>query len=397
MGIQIVQSKKRFELKDTFRYNFDKNQLYEAYNFLNTIKECSNSPLIELKNMSNFLGLNKLFVKDENRRCILKSFKILGATYAISKYICEKLNLNIEKITFNDLKSKEIKKQLGDITFTTCSDGNHGRAVAWACNQLGYKSVIYLNKGTDLARADAIKDLGGKAIITALNYDDTVRYANKTAKENGWIIIQDTSWEGYKEIPIWIMRGYSKMAQECISVLESDNTLPTHIFVQAGVGAMAGGVTAFLSNYFNENNMPLITVIEPTNAACYFESCSANDGHIHKITGDLESIMAGLACGEPIKEGWEVLKNYASHFIKCDDEIAIQGMKILKIPLQGDESITSGESGAVSMGLIYNIMLNSEYKYIKELLNLDSKSNILIFSTEGDTAPLKYRKLIWEV
>lgn len=397
MKIQIIENKKRFELKDTFRYNFDKNQLYEAYNFLNTIKECKESPLIELKEMSQFLGLNKIYVKDENRRCNLKSFKILGATYAISKYICNELNIRIDEITFENLKQKEIKEQVGDIIFTTCSDGNHGRAVAWASNQLGYNSVIYLNKGTDKSRADAIEELGGKAIITELNYDDTVRYANKIAKENEWIVIQDTSWEGYNDIPVWIMRGYSKMVQECINELEGSNSLPTHIFVQAGVGAMAGGVTAFLANYFNEENMPLITIVEPTNAACYFESCSANDGDIHTISGELESIMVGLACGEPVKEGWDVIKNYASHFIKCHDHMAIQGMKIFKVPLHGDESITSGESGAVSMGLIYNIMLNPEYKYIKDMLNLNDESMILLFSTEGDTAPLKYRKIIWEV
>ncbi len=397
MKIQIIENKKRFELKDTFRYNFDKNELYEAYNFLNTVKECNESPLIRLNEMSKFLGVKNLYVKDENKRCDLKSFKILGATYAISKFICNKLNLRIDELTFEDLRKKEIKERVGNIIFTTCSDGNHGRAVAWASQQLGCKSVIYLNRGTDKSRADAIEELGGKAIITEFNYDDTVRYANKMAKENDWVVIQDTSWEGYTDIPVWIMRGYSKMVQECINELECCKSLPTHVFVQAGVGAMAGGVTAFLANYFNEENMPLITVVEPTTAACYFESCSANDGHIHTISGDLESIMVGLACGEPVKEGWEVLKNYASHFIKCNDDIAIQGMKILKVPLQGDESITSGESGAVSMGLIYNIMLNTEYNYIKDILQLSDESNILIFSTEGDTAPLKYRKIIWEV
>jgi len=193
------------------------------------------------------------------------------------------------------------------------------------------------------------------------------------------------------------MRGYSKMVHESIDELESKKSLPTHIFVQAGVGAMAGGVTAFLANYFKEDNMPLITIVEPTNAACYFETCSANDGYIHTISGDLDSIMVGLACGEPVKEGWEVINNYASHYIKCLDDIAIQGMKILKVPLQGDESITSGESGAVSMGLMYNIMLNPEYKYIRDMIKLNNESNILIFSTEGDTAPLKYRKIIWGV
>jgi len=187
------------------------------------------------------------------------------------------------------------------------------------------------------------------------------------------------------------------MVQECIKELKANNSVPTHIFVQAGVGAMAGGVTAFLANYFSDKNMPLITIVEPTNAACYFESSSANDGVIHTISGDLVSIMVGLACGEPVKEGWDVIKNYASHFIKCHDDMAIQGMKILKVPLQGDKSITSGESGAVSMGLIYNIMLNPEYNYIKDMLKLNEESNVLIFSTEGDTAPLKYRKIIWEV
>ena len=172
----------------------------------------------------------------------------------------------------------DARKLIGDITFVTCSDGNHGRGVAWTAKELGLKAVIYLPKGSAFIRVQAIRELGSEAIVTNLNYDDTVRYALKKARENGWQMVQDTSWLGYTEIPKWIMQGYSAMGYEAfLQIKDLGAKMPTHVFLQAGVGAMAGGVLGAYVNLFKENH-PIVIIMEPTYAACMFKSASINDG-----------------------------------------------------------------------------------------------------------------------
>ncbi|GIM29257.1 PLP-dependent lyase/thiolase [Clostridium polyendosporum] len=396
-GIKMIYRSNREEVKRSkFPSFLTIDKLEEVKSFHKTMNNYKKTPLVNLNSLAKELGLRSILVKDESKRGGLNSFKVLGSSYAIAKLICKRLNLRLKDVNFNYLKSEEVKNKTGEITFVTCSDGNHGRGVAWTAREIGQKAVVYLPKGTARRRVEAIIELGAKAIVTDLNYDDTVRYAVKIAQENNWEIVQDTAWEGYTEIPIWIMQGYAAMAYEALEQIEEMGIKkPTHMFIQAGVGAMAGAVLGFCVNYFNGKH-PITTVIEPVNAACMFRSAEINDGKPHGVIGGLETIMAGLACGEPILYGWEILRDFSDAFSMCPDYVTARGMRILANPLENDEKVISGESGAVGTGFISLIMQRKELTEIKEKLALNQNSTVILFSTEGATDPVNYRSVVWD-
>jgi diaminopropionate ammonia-lyase len=370
-------------------------QLKKVRHIHDSIPDCMATPLVQLSGLAEYLGVKSVFVKNESKRGTINSFKILGATYAVSKLICDRLGLDVGSVTFDSLKSPEVQEKIKGMTLSTCSDGNHGRGVAWTAKQLGLKAVIYMPKGTAESRVKNIEALGAAVTVTAFNYDDTVRYANEIAGKNGWYVVQDTSWEGYKEVPTTILQGYSTMGMEAIEQLEAAGfKKPTHIFVQAGVGAMASGVIGAVANYY-EGDMPTTVIMEPTNAACYYKSAEANDGEPRTVGGEMESIMAGLACGEPIREGWEIIRDFAFGFFRCPDYVTANGMRILANPIGNDEKVVSGESGAVGAGLLAMIITDPEYAKIKDKLGMNKDSVVLMFSTEGDTDPVNYRNILW--
>ena len=350
------------------------------------------TPLAQLPETAKEMGLDKIYVKDESYRFGLNAFKVLGGSFAIGNYLARKLNKSIDEVSFSMLLDPEVKKQLGDLTFVTATDGNHGRGVAWTANQLGMKSVVYMPKGSAEERLENIRAAGADASITDLNYDDAVRLANRQAEEKGWIVVQDTAWEGYEEIPTWIMQGYGTMGLEAFEQLPEK---PTHIFLQAGVGSMAGAMAGLLSDIYGEDR-PIIVIVEPNKADCLFRTAEANDGTLHIVTGNMDTIMAGLACGEPCSVGWNVLKNYADFFISCPEYVAANGMRILGNPLGKDDRVISGESGAAAFGAVAEIMKNPELANMKEALGLDENSRVLCFSTEGDTDKENYKAIVWE-
>jgi len=353
------------------------------------------TPLVDLTNLAKHYGLEKIWVKDESYRLGLNAFKVLGAAYAIGKYLAQKLEVAIEDISFEQLKSEETKKKLGQITFTTATDGNHGRAVAWAAQQLGQKAVVYMPKGSSQERLNAILETGAQASITDLNYDDAVRLSADNATKYGWKIIQDTAWEGYEEVPTWIMQGYATMAHEIQQQLMDQNMdKPTHIFLQAGVGSFAGAILGYYTDLFGENR-PVTMVVEPRLADCIYKSALINDGKPHAVTGDMQTIMAGLACGEPNPIAWNILREYGHAYFSCDDYVTERGMRILANPLSNDKKVISGESGAVGMGLLSLLLESDKFRELREQLKLNSSSRVLIISTEGDTDPDSYRRILW--
>jgi diaminopropionate ammonia-lyase len=251
-------------------------------------------------------------------------------------------------------------------------------------------------KGSSLRRLESIRATGAEAYITEFNYDGAVRLAASNAEKYGWVVIQDTAWEGYEDIPAWIMQGYSTMAKEALEQLnEMGVEKPTHIFVQAGVGSLAGAVQGFFASIFCETR-PITTIVEPDKADCIFRSAKANDGKPRIITGDMDTIMAGLACGEPNTIGWNILRDYSDAFISCPDYIAAKGMRILGNPLGDDQRVVSGESGAVTTGILSIIMKDTSLNMLREALKLDKNSRVLLFSTEGDTDPENYRSIVWD-
>lgn len=372
-------------------------EINKARNFHKSFPEYRVTPLVNLEKLSERLGLSGIFLKDESYRFGLNAFKVLGGSYAMAKYLAQRLEMDIKDLPYDMLVSDEIREKLGDITFVTATDGNHGRGVAWTANRLKQKSVVYMPKGSSLTRLENIRKEGANASITDMNYDDAVRLAAKYADEHKGVVIQDTAWEGYEEIPAWIMQGYGTMGLEALEQLRNDYKVdrPTHIFLQAGVGSLAGGIQGFFASVFGED-CPTTVVVEAKEAACYYESAIANDGNPRAVGGDMPTIMAGLACGEVNITGFEVLKNYSKVFVSAPNFVAANGMRVLGNPLNGDNKVISGESGAVTLGLVYELMTNPEYKELKDNLGLDENSKVLLFSTEGDTDPDKYREIVWE-
>ncbi len=350
------------------------------------------TPLAVLRETAGLLGIDNIYVKDESYRFGLNAFKVLGGSYAIGNYLAQKLGKTISEMPYECLVSEEVRKELGDITFVTATDGNHGRGVAWTAGQLRQRAVVYMPKGSAAERLENIRAEGAEASITDLNYDGAVRLANRQAQEKGWVMVQDTAWEGYEDIPQWIMQGYGTMGYEAYTQLPEK---PTHIFLQAGVGSMAGAVAGFFAGVYGKDR-PIITIVEPDKADCIFRTAKAADGRLHVVTGDMDTIMAGLACGEPCSIGWNVLKDYADYFISCPDYMAAQGMRILGNPAAGDSRVIAGESGAAAFGCVSEILRNPRYAQIKERLKLNKTSRALFFNTEGDTDRENYRSIVWD-
>ncbi|APQ77249.1 diaminopropionate ammonia-lyase [Clostridium botulinum] len=370
-------------------------EIKKARDFHQSFPQFTQTPLVNLDNLAKHLGVAGIYVKDESYRFGLNAFKVLGGSFSMGKYLAKRLGKDISELSYEKLNSEDARKKLGDITFITATDGNHGRGVAWTATQLNQKSIVYMPKGSSLTRLENIRKEGAKASITEFNYDDAVRLAASEAKENGWVMVQDTAWEGYEEIPTWIMQGYGTMASEALEQLKELNVeKPTHIFVQAGVGSLAGAVQGYFASVFKDE-CPITVIVEADEADCLYRSAIAGDGKPRAVTGDMPTIMAGLACGEANTIGWEVLKSYSSTFVSCPDWVSANGMRMLGNPIKEDKKIISGESGAVTAGLLKAIMTENDMKELREQLNLDENSRILLFSTEGDTDPDKYRKIVW--
>lgn len=276
----------------------NKEEVSKAKKFHESFLEYDETPLIDLKELAEKIGLGGIYLKDESYRFGLNAFKVLGGSFAMGKYLAEKLGEDIDDLPYEKMTCKEVKDKLGDITFVTATDGNHGRGVAWTANRLKQKSVVFMPKGSSIKRLNNIKAEGAEASITELNYDDAVRLANKYAEEHNGVIIQDTAWKGYEKIPAWIMQGYGTMALEASEQLKALDVLkPTHIFVQAGVGSLAGAVQGFFASQYGDD-CPKTVVVESNLADCYYKSAIANDGEARSVGGDMQTIMAGLACGE---------------------------------------------------------------------------------------------------
>ncbi|MDL2238304.1 diaminopropionate ammonia-lyase [Christensenellaceae bacterium OttesenSCG-928-K19] len=372
--------------------NVDKARLFHE-----SFPQYETTPLVRLDNLAAHLGLGSLFIKDESYRFGLNAFKVLGGSYAMACYIADKVGRDVAELTYDVLTSEKLRQEFGQAVFFTATDGNHGRGVAWAANKLGQKSVVYMPKGSTQTRLDNILKENAKVEITEMNYDECVRRAAKEAGEtkNG-VVVQDTAWEGYEDIPAHIMQGYGTMASEAAEQLKvAGISRPTHIFVQAGVGSFAGAVQGYFANLFPDD-CPTTVVVEANAADCIYQSAAAGDGSPRAVYGDMQTIMAGLNCGEPNTISWEILKNNTAFFVSCPDWVSARGMRILGAPMRGDTQVVSGESGAVSAGLIEALMSNPEHAELKNALGLDSNSKILMFSTEGDTDPEQYKKIVWD-
>ena len=382
---------------DSYLDLMSEENVRKANRFHQSFPQYTVTPLQKLSGLSGLLGVKNIYCKDESYRFNLNAFKVLGGSYAIGKYIAQQTGRDISQLPYHVLSSDELKKEFGQATFFTATDGNHGRGVAWAARQLGQKAVVRMPKGTTKTRFDNIVREGATVTIEEMNYDDCVRMAAaETAQTEHGVIIQDTAWDGYEEIPAWIMQGYGTM------VLEADEQLhaqgierPTHVFVQAGVGSLAGAVVGYFAHKYKENP-PVMVVCEASAADCLYRSAATGTGNLINVTGDLTTIMAGLACGEGNTIAWDILKNHVTVFASCPDWMSAKATRIYANPLEGDPPIVSGESGSVPLGLCYTALHDADAKDLKEALKLDENSTVLVISTEGDTDPVRYREIVWD-
>ena len=382
---------------DKFLDLMSEENVTKANEFHKSFPQYSVTPLQKLSALASYLGVKGIYCKDESYRFGLNAFKVLGGSYAMGRYIAKELGRDISQLPYNVLSSDKLREEFGQATFFTATDGNHGRGAAWAAKRLGQKAVVRMPKGTTKTRFDNIAKEGAEVTIEEVNYDDCVRMAAaEAAKTEHGIIVQDTAWAGYEEIPSWIMQGYGTLVLEADKQLKENGVdRPTHVFVQAGVGSLAGAVVGYFAHKYKENP-PVMVVCEASAADCLYRSAVQADGNLVNVTGDLQTIMAGLACGEGNTIGWDILKNHVTVFASCPDWMSAKATRIYANPLENDPHIISGESGSVPLGLAYTALHDEDAKDLKEALKLDENSNILVISTEGDTDPVRYREIVWD-
>ena len=342
------------------------------------------TPLLKLDNLAKAGNIAGVYVKNEAPRFGLNAFKVLGSSYAICQTICQKLGLNLNETGFAGLK----RQNLQNMVFATATDGNHGRGVAWVSRELGCPAHVYMPAGAEPERVEAIRAFGAEVEVTGLCYDDTAAYAKAQAEQNGWTLVQDTSFPGYGEIPQLIIQGYATMAAEIAGQLAPDEA-PTHIFLQAGVGSMAGGMLAYLAQYYPAAKF---IILEPQNVACCLLAAEQQNDAA-SIPGVQHTIMAGLNCGTPCPLIMPLLREKAAFFLGCPDYVAAHGMRLAAHPAKGDQAYTSGESGAVGLG-ISALLLSDRLAKSRAKLGIDANSRLLSLNTEGSMAPSVWRQIV---
>jgi len=360
---EFLENKDFFFNKKEILKSLSKKDIDDAYLSISSWKGYSPTPLIELNKLSEEIGLNKIFYKDESKRFDLKSFKALGGAYAVEK----------------------VSQGNKDIVVATATAGNHGRSVAWGARRLGLKCKIFISEFVSDARGQAMSDLGADVIKVKGNYEKSLIECIKQSTDNSWQIVQDVAWEDYMLVPKYTMAGYTVMMREIIDQLKQNKI--SHIILQAGVGGMAGAMVAGIARYLDY--IPTTVVVEPDSAACVLESIKT--GKIEKIDIKRESLMGGMSCGEVSLVPWEILKNSVKYCISLPDDDIAKTMRLLGNASFSDEKIVAGENSAPG---VISLIASCEDEKIKDKLELNKESNVLLIGCEGDTDQKMYQKLI---
>ena len=344
--------------------------------------------LPSLPALAGRLGIGALWYKDESTRFGLKSFKALGGAYAVFRLIQKAIAAahGGHVATPDEVLSGRFRDIVSELTVTCATDGNHGRSVAWGAQLFGCRCVIYIHATVSEGRREAIARYGAEVIRVPGNYDDSVRHAAAEADRHGWTVVSDTTYEGYRDIPIDVMHGYGVMSREIVRQLGGD--IPTHVIVQAGVGALAASICACFWLAWGAQR-PIFIVVEPETADCFFQSAQA--GHPVAVHGDLDTVMAGLACGEVSPVAWEILAAGTEYFATLGDAFALEGMRVFANPAGGDPAIVSGETGASGLGLLLAVQSD---RALREQLGLGLDARVLLIGSEGDTDPVIYHEVV---
>ena len=360
---EFIENKNYSFNKKQILESLSKDDIDEAYLSISNWEGYSQTPLIKLNKLSSELNLNQIYYKDESKRFNLKSFKALGGAYAVEK----------------------VSRGKKDIVVATATAGNHGRSVAWGAKRLGLKCKIFISEYVSDARGQAMANLGADVIKVSGNYEKSLIECIDQSTKNNWQIVQDVAWKDYMLVPKYTMAGYSVMMKEIVDQI--DNNKITHIILQAGVGGMAGAMVAGIARYLD--NTPNTIVVEPDSAACVLESIKK--GKIEKINIKRESLMGGMSCGEVSLVPWEILKNSVKYCMSLPDDDIAKTMRLLGKASFSDEKIIAGENSAPG---IISLIASCENEEIKNKLQLNDKSNVLLIGCEGDTDQEMYQKLI---
>ncbi len=345
-----------------------KTEAVRAVSLIRNWPDYAATPLRSLPGLAQKTSVGRIDIKDEAQRFGLGSFKALGGAYAIFRLIagrrCETA-----------------------LTVCCATDGNHGRSVAWGAQMFGCDCVVFIHKTVSEERKQSIEHYGARVVRTAGNYDDSVREAQAAAEREGWTVVSDTSYEGYMDIPMDVMAGYSIMTTEAIEQW-GDKELPTHVFLQTGVGSMAASVVVQLQQAYGEN-CPKIVLVDPAEAACWYDSLKAGEPRV--VDGDHDTIMAGLACGEVSHLAWELLQHDVAGVMIVDDSVAEQTMRLLAQGNNHDRPLVAGESG---VGGLAGFIALAHDEAAREKLGIDGDSRLLFFSTEGATDRKVYQEIV---
>ena len=357
----------------------------EAFDEISSWDGYKPTPLLSLKDIALQTGVKKIYYKDESSRFGLGSFKALGGTYGVLKFIQDELKKDIgSNVTLEDIHKGKFKEKISRFTVTTATDGNHGRSVAYGAKLFGCKCQIYIHAEVSLGRQDAIEQLDANVIRVNGNYDESLNLCKKESELNNWHIISDTSYPGYTKYPRDIMSGYNVMSEEIASQLEKIE-MPTHIFLQGGVGSFPGAICAYFWEKFPNSNIKFI-VVESEHAPCLIQS--AQNNQMTSVNIKKETMMAGLSCGEPSLLGWEILSIGTDDFVAISDQLIPSTMRMLA---NNNPPIEAGESSVAGLAALMEIMKATD---IAKKLKLDSQSIILLFGTEGATDPEIYNTII---
>ena len=347
------------------------------------------TPLIDLPDAAQRLGLARLALKDESMRSPLGSFKALGAPVALVRQIL-RLHPAWEPTA---ILAGRYAAQLADYTVISATDGNHGRGLAAAARDAGCRCVIVLHAHVSDEREQAIAAQGAQIVRLAGNYDESVQEAAHLAAANGWQVISDTSYAGYEDIPRDVMQGYGTIAEEVVEQTGGRAGQPgafTHVFLQGGVGGLAAGVASYFWE-FHGAQRPRFLVVEPAQADCLLQS--AIQGRPARATGSVDSVMAGLACGETSPLAWRFLEPCVDTFMTIEDDQAVAAMRVLAQGSERDRPTLAGESGVAGLAGLQALRTDAA---LSAQAGLDEHSRVLLISTEGATAPATYAELVGE-
>ncbi len=347
------------------------------------------TPLVDLAGVADHADVGHVHYKDEAGRFGLGSFKALGGAYAVARLLCREVGrlTGAANVTVSDILAGRYRDIVSAVTVCCATDGNHGRSVAWGARTFGCRCVIFIHATVSEGRKQAIEAFGARIVRTGGNYDDSVREAQNSADREGWFVVSDTSYEGYRDIPKDVMQGYTLMAQEAIDQLPYDGP-PTHLFLQTGVGGMAAAVCAQFWQHFG-GERPLTVLADPKNSACWYESL--RNGRPTAVSGDLDTIMAGLACGEVSLLAWEILEHGADAVVVVDDGQAADCMRLLADSRYRDPAVVAGESAVAGLAALLAVAGDPA---ARNALNLNADSRVLLFGTEGDTDAEVYRSIV---